>query len=163
MTNPLKIAFANDHAGFPQREPLIALLRQMGHEIQDYGSASPDAVDYADYSGPACEAVRDGRADRAILVCGSGIGMSIAANRFPGIRCALVTDEFAARSSRSHNNANVLALRAREQSAALNDAIVKVWLETPFEGGRHQRRIEKIESVSRDAVCGPQSQSEVEK
>ncbi len=141
----MKIAFANDHAGFPARERILAKLHSLGHEVVDFGASSDSAVDYADFARPAACALAKGDVDRAVLVCGSGIGMSITANRVPGVRCALVTDLFAAEGSRRHNNANALALRAREQSADLNEAILEVWLNTPFDGGRHKRRIEKIE------------------
>lgn len=144
----MKIAFTNDHAGSPAREKLLAKLRELGHEVLDFGAKSEESVDYPDYAVPAVEALVRGDVDRAVLVCGSGIGMSMVANRFPGVRCALATDLFAAQASRSHNDSNALALRAREQSGDLNAEIIEKWLETPFEGGRHQRRVHKIDAVA---------------
>lgn len=145
----MKIAFSNDHAGSPMRTAVLQVLKELGHEVLDFGADGQCSVDYPDYALPALQALVKGEADRAILICGSGIGMSIVANRLPGVRCALVTDLFAAEMSRRHNDANCLALRAREQSADLNVEIVKKWLETPFEDERHSRRIEKIEQLTR--------------
>ncbi len=139
----MKIAIANDHAGAPMREVVVK-----GHEIVDCGTDGSCSVDYPDYAVKAVSLLVRRQVDRAILICGSGIGMSIVANRVPGVRCALATDLFAAEMSRRHNDANCLALRAREQSPELNSQIVEKWLETPFEGDRHSRRIEKIELVT---------------
>lgn len=150
----MKIAFSNDHAGAPMRSIILAKLQELGHEVIDYGAQGDCSVDYPDYAKPALEALVNGRVDRAILVCGSGIGMSIAANRIPAVRCALATDLFAAEMSRRHNDANCLALRAREQSPELNAQIVEKWLATPFEGGRHLRRIEKIETLADEVRRG---------
>jgi ribose 5-phosphate isomerase B len=155
----LKIAFANDHAGFPARERILVKLRSLGHEVVDFGVSSDSAVDYPDYARPAAQALAQGEVDRAVLVCGSGVGMSIAANRVAGVRCALVTDLFAAEGSRRHNNANALALRAREQSPDLNDAILELWLKTPFDGGRHKQRVDKIEE-SKQIPPNPDSTAE---
>lgn len=130
------------------RTAVVNVVRDLGHEILDFGADGACSVDYPDYALPAIRALLEGKADRAILICGSGIGMSIVANRFPGVRCALATDLFAAEMSRRHNDANCLALRAREQSPEMNTEIVKKWLETPFEGDRHLRRIEKIEKMT---------------
>lgn len=148
MPKSVKIAFSNDHAASDVRDALVAYLRELGHEVTDYGERNGQSVDYPDMALPAVRDVAEGRADRAVLVCGSGIGMSIVANRFPGVRCAMVTDEWAAEMSRRHNDANCIAIRAREQSIDLNKRILDKWLMTPFEGGRHQPRIDKIESVS---------------
>lgn len=147
----MKIAFANDHAAAGERQALITKMRAMGHEVVDFGSSEPGPVDYPDYAAPAARALSAGETDCAVLICGSGVGMSIVANRFPGVRCALVTDLFAAESSRRHNNANCLALRAREQSRELNEQILETWLATPFDGGRHEHRVRKIDEVARDA------------
>ena len=143
----MKIAFSNDHAGFPSRGALLKRLGELGHEVVDFGAKSTESVDYPDYAVPACEALVRGDVERAVLVCGSGVGMSIVANRFRGIRCALVTDLFAAEASRRHNNANCLALRNREQTDEMNVKILEIWLTTPFEERRHTRRIEKIELI----------------
>ncbi|MCX7018001.1 MAG: ribose 5-phosphate isomerase B [bacterium] len=151
----MKIAFANDHAGFGAREHLVSRIRVLGHEVVDFGSNSDKPVAYAVYAKPAIKALLAGQVDRAVLVCGSGVGMSVAANRYPGVRCALVTDLFAARVSRTHNDSNCLALRAREQSESLNDEILEIWFNTPFEGGRHIERIEKIETeAAGNCGCG---------
>lgn len=142
----MKIAFSNDHAAVESRH-LIKEMTAKGHEVQDFGVPTPERVDYPDVAAPAIKALVSGEVDRAILVCGSGIGMSIVANRVPGVRCALVTDKYAAEMSRMHNDANCLALRSREQSEALNSEILALWLDTGYEGGRHQGRVEKIEAV----------------
>ena len=144
----MRIAFANDHAATDARPAILARLAELGHDVVDFGTASRDPVDYPDPAANASRALSSGRADRAVMVCGSGIGMSIVANRFHGVRCALVTDTWAAAMCRLHNDANALALRAREQDPAVNAAILDLFLETPFEGGRHKRRVEKIEQVS---------------
>jgi len=141
----MKIAFANDHAAADVRDRIVEELKRLGHEVEDFGSHGRQPVDYADYAVKALAAYKEGKADRVVLMCGTGLGMSYVGNRIPGVRCALCTDEFAAKMSRSHNDANCLALRAREQDPELNRKILKLWLETPFEGGRHQQRIDKIE------------------
>lgn len=142
----MKIAFSNDHAAVASRH-LINELRAAGHEVSDYGVPTEERVDFPDVAAPALQDLVDGNVDRVVLVCGSGIGMSIVANRVPGIRCAMVTDAYAAEMSRRHNNANCLALRSREQSEALNSELLSIWLKTEFEDGRHDQRNEKIESV----------------
>jgi ribose 5-phosphate isomerase B len=145
----VKISFSNDHAAVAVRDSLLAKMRSLGHEVVDFGARTSESVDYADSAAPALDSLAKGEVDRAVLVCGSGIGMSIVANRVPGVRCALVTDLFAAEMSRLHNDANCLALRAREQDSSINEQIIEKWLATGFEGGRHTRRVEKIEEVSR--------------
>lgn len=147
----MKIAFSNDHAAVASRH-LIDELKKAGHEVLDFGVSTEDRVDYPDVAAPALEALKRGEADRIVLVCGSGIGMSIVANRVPGVRCALVTDPWAAEMCRHHNDSNCLALRSREQSEAVNSQLLKIWLETPFDHGRHEERIEKIEAVG--SACG---------
>lgn len=144
----MKIAFSNDHAAADVREAIVNTLRELGHEVIDYGERDGQSVDYPDKAAPAVRDLAEGKVERAVLVCGSGIGMSIVANRFPGVRCAMVTDEWAAEMSRRHNDANCIALRAREQSVEANRRILETWLNTEFEGGRHQPRVDKIESVS---------------
>lgn len=131
------------------RSVVLEVIKGLGHEVVDYGAKGDCSVDYPDFAAPALRALLRQEVDRVILICGSGIGMSIVANRIPGIRCALATDLFAAEMSRRHNDANCLALRAREQSPELNAQIVRRWLETPFEGGRHEPRIQKIEEVAK--------------
>jgi ribose 5-phosphate isomerase B len=145
----MKIAFSNDHAAVEERQRMIDEIRKLGHDVVDFGTKESKSVDYPDMAEKAIEAVAEGDVDRTILVCGTGIGMSMVANRVPGVRCAVATDIFGAEMSRRHNDANCLALRAREQSPELNDEIIKTWLETPFEGGRHLNRVQKIDSVGK--------------
>lgn len=145
----MKIAFSNDHAALDAREPLIEALRGMGHEVLDFGISENTSVDYPDVAKPAVEALASGEVDRTVLVCGSGIGMSMVANRYPGVRCALTTDVYGAEMSRKHNDANCLALRSREQTPEANAQILQTWIETEFEGGRHSARVQKIEDISR--------------
>lgn len=142
----MKVAFANDHAGLAMRGVLLDELRRRGAEVLDFGTDSSESVDYPDYAHLAARAVASGLADRAVLVCATGIGISIAANKVPGVRCALVLDEYSAQMSRLHNDANVIALRGREFDPELNRRLLGIWLETAFSGdARHQRRIDKIE------------------
>lgn len=130
------------------REHLLPILKQLGHEVLDFGADGQASVDYPDYASPALRALISGQVERTILVCGSGVGMSIVANRIPGVRCALAVDVWTAEMSRRHNDTNCLALRAREQDPKVNVAIVEKWLATDFEGDRHRRRIEKIEEIA---------------
>ncbi|MCG6947543.1 MAG: ribose 5-phosphate isomerase B [Acidobacteria bacterium] len=139
------IVIASDHAGVDLKARLIELIGEAGHEIQDFGPAATGSVDYPDYAHAVAEAVADGRADRGILICGTGIGMSLAANRHPRIRAALCHDALTAEMARLHNDANVLCVGARTTGEAVVEQIVRIFLTTAFEGGRHQRRVEKIE------------------
>jgi len=145
----MKIAFGCDHRGFQQRDQILHHLKKLGHEILDFGTNSISSVDYPDYAAKVAKMVAAKKADFGILVCSTGIGMSIAANKVTGIRAALCTDEFAAKMARAHNDANILALRGQNQSPELNLAIINLFLETEFEGGRHQRRINKIRNLER--------------
>lgn len=146
----MRIAVANDHRGAMVREQVIEHLKKRGHEVVDFGTDSAAcAVDYPDYAAKASRAVASREVDRAILICATGIGMSIAANKIPGIRCAVCTDEYGAQMARSHNDANVLALRSQYQDPALNLRIVDIFLETEFQGGRHLRRLNKIRNLER--------------
>ncbi len=147
----MKIAFSNDHAAVASRH-LIDELRAAGHEGVDYGVPTEERVDYPDVAAPAIKDLASHNVDRTVLVCGSGVGMSIVANRVPGIRCVLAVDNYSAEMSRKHNDANCLALRSREQSEQLNSEILKTWLNTEFEQGRHDQRNQKIESVG--SSCG---------
>jgi ribose 5-phosphate isomerase B len=140
----VKIAIGNDHGGLNFKGEVLDLLRELGHEVVDFGCNSPESVDYPDYAELVCGAILDGRCQRGILICGSGVGMSMAANRRQGIRAALCQEQFTARMSREHNNANVLCLGARVVGPSLAVEIVRTWLTTEFAGGRHQRRIEKF-------------------
>lgn len=144
----MKIALASDHAGFACKERLRQLLQEVGHEVRDYGAYSEDSSDYPDFAVPAAEAVARGEVDRGILICGSGVGMSIVANKIPGVRAANCCTEEMARLSRQHNDANVLTLGARLVSFEQVWRMVEVFLTTPFEGGRHARRVEKIHHMT---------------
>ena len=145
----MRIALGADHAGFPLKEDLKTFLVDEGHEIQDHGTDSADPVDYPPFCAAAARAVSTGAADRAIVLGGSGQGEQIAANKVDGIRAALCHDLFLARLSRQHNDANVLAMGARVIAPAYAREIVLVWLETPFEGGRHVPRLEQIAEIER--------------
>jgi len=140
----MKILVTGDHAGMAIRNELRGLLEEMGIEYEDAGCACETSVDYPDYALPAAERIAKGEFDRGIFVCGTGIGMSISANKVAGIRCALVHDIYSAKLTRQHNNSNVLAMGERVIGAGLAREIAKTWLETEFDGGRHERRIDKI-------------------
>jgi ribose 5-phosphate isomerase B len=143
MPGPLLIA--SDHAGFELKERLKAALLRLQVAFEDLGTASTESVDYPDYARKVAEAVSQGRAERGLLVCGSGQGMAMTANRYPGVRAALAVDEEMARLAREHNDANVLALGGRLVDPERAERILKTWLETPFAGGRHAGRVRKIE------------------
>jgi ribose 5-phosphate isomerase B len=140
----MRIALGSDHRGFETKKRVAALLQKMGHEVLDLGPASSESVDYPDYAFEVARAVSEGRVDRGILACGTGIGMCIAANKVPGVRAAPCHDTVTAEMSRRHNDANVLCLSADMLGEELIDNMVKIWLECAFEGGRHARRVEKI-------------------
>jgi ribose 5-phosphate isomerase B len=141
----MKLVIGCDHAGFELKQYVQDLLSKLGHDVLDVGTDSEASVDYPDYAQAACRAVLGEKAQRAILVCGSGVGMSMAANRFRGIRAVLCTDLYLAKFSRLHNDANVLCLPGRLMGKGLAEEVVKTWLETPFEGGRHERRVKKMD------------------
>jgi ribose 5-phosphate isomerase B len=141
----VKIALGSDHAGFALKEFIKDLLVKDGYQVTDLGAFSEASVDYPDYGLPVAQLVADGSVEKGILVCGTGVGMSIVANRVRGVRAALVTDVYVAEQSRRHLDANVLVLGGRNTGQGLAEAIVKVWLTTAFEGGRHEKRIEKID------------------
>ncbi len=145
----MRIALASDHAGFALKEALKAFLASEGHEVLDLGTDSSEPVDYPPICAAAAREVVAGRADRAILVGGSGQGEQIVANKVPGIRAALCNDLFTARLSREHNDANVLTMGGRIVATALAEEIVRVWLATGFDGGRHARRVEQIGEIER--------------
>ncbi len=140
----MKIAIAFDHGGYPYKDAVIYYLSSHGHEFIDFGTNSEDSCDYPDFCIPACKAVADKTADYGILICGTGIGMSICANKIKGIRCAHVTDAFSADATRKHNNTNVIALGARITSKEDVIKFIDIFLNTEFEGGRHQARVDKI-------------------
>lgn len=138
------VAIGADHAGFPLKAALAEALREMGHPVLDLGTDGTASVDYPDFAHAVCRAVAGGRARFGVLVCGTGIGMSIAANRHPEIRCALVHDATGARLTRAHNDANVLALGARMTGVEPALDALRAFLATPYEGGRHDRRLAKL-------------------
>ena len=146
----VKIAIGCDHAGFGLKEEIMPLLRDMSAEIIDCGTHSAESVDYPDFGGKVSGMVSSGEAERGILLCGTGIGMSMVANKFPNVRAALCNDLFCARMSRLHNDANILVLGGRIIGKDLASEIVKVWLGTAFEGARHMRRIDKITKIEKD-------------
>ncbi len=138
------VAIAADHAGFGLKAVLARVLESEGWSVLDFGTNGPDSVDYPDFAHLACSAVESGQARLGVLVCGTGIGMSIAANRHAGIRCALLHDTTGARLTRAHNDANVLAMGARMIGEEVALDILRVFLATPYEGGRHDRRLSKL-------------------
>ena len=141
------IALGADHAGFELKEALKPMLDARGVRWHDFGTTSAASVDYPDYASAVAEAVAGGTADRGILVCGSGVGMAIAANKVPGIRAAAILDTDDGRLAREHNDINVLALGARRTPAAEAELILEVFLGTPFSGGRHAQRVHKIQQI----------------
>lgn len=149
----MKIAIGSDHAGFSMKEELIPLLQQWGYEVKDFGTYSPQSIDYPDVAKPVCEAVRMGYFERGILICGTGIGMSIAANKCKGIRCALCSEGYSARLTRLHNDSNVLALGARVTGIELAIDIAKTWLGTEFPNEeRNARRISKLALIEDERI-----------
>jgi len=144
------LILGSDHAGFDLKEAVKKDLLEQGFSVTDVGTDGAGAVDYPDYARPVAGAVSEGAFPRGILVCGSGVGMSITANRYPGVRAALCLDEETARMSRLHNDSNVLVLAGRKTSPEAARGIVRVWLETEFEGGRHERRLGKIREIEAD-------------
>ena len=140
----MKIAIGSDHGGYGLKQAIVDILQQDGHEVADCGCNSPDSVDYPDFAEQVCRTVLAGDAALGILICGTGIGMSMAANRHRGIRAALCHNEYTARMSREHNDANVLCLGERVLGIGVAGAIVDAWLRSEFGGGRHQRRIAKF-------------------
>jgi ribose 5-phosphate isomerase B len=151
----MRIAIGADHAGFALKQHLVGTLRRLGHEVDDFGTHSEEPVDYPEICANVGRAVAGGKADRGVVIGGSGQGEQIAANKIPGIRAALCNDLYTTRMSRQHNDANVLAIGGRIVAPGLADEILALWLTTSFEGGRHQRRVDQIARIEkqRDAVC----------
>jgi len=143
----MKIAFGCDHGGYDLKEDVIDFLKSKDIEVLDLGTHSTASVDYPDYGRAVGEAVASKEADLGVIICGTGIGISLAANKVEGIRAAVVSDTFSARMARMHNNANVLAFGARVVGKGLAIDILKAWLESSFEGGRHKRRVDKIMAI----------------
>lgn len=140
----MKIAIASDHAGFSLKSSVVKAVAELGHQAIDLGTTDLSSVDYPDYAGKVAQMIESRGAELGVLVCGSGIGMSIAANRHRRVRAAVCTNEFEARMARAHNNANVLCMGERVIGPGTARGILEVFLSTPFEGGRHQRRIDKL-------------------
>lgn len=140
----MKIALACDHGGLDLKKAIHTYVEQLGYEVVDFGTNTTDSCDYPDYASVAAKAVANKECDRGIIVCGTGIGVSIVANKVNGIRCALVHDTFSAKATREHNDTNVLALGQRVIGEGLALDVVRIWLETEYEGGRHDLRIEKM-------------------
>lgn len=144
------IVIASDHAGFELKARVIELLHGAGCEVRDLGPADASPVDYPDFAHRVAGVVASGEAERGVLICGTGIGMSMTANRHAGVRAALCHDAFTAEMARRHNDANVLCLGARSTGVGVAEQVVRIFLETPFEGGRHQRRADRIETERED-------------
>ena len=143
----MKVAVASDHAGWKLKKFVKRTLEERGFEVVDLGTHSEESVDYPDFAAAACEKVLEGKAERAVLCCGSGVGMSMTANRFRGIRAVLCTGIYLAKYSRLDNNANVLCLPGRLMGEELAAEVLETWFSTPFEGGRHERRTKKMDNL----------------
>lgn len=143
----MRFAIGCDHAGLSLKNQLLHRLRELGHDVHDYGTHGTDSVDYPDYAGLVARAVASGEADQGVLICGTGVGMAISANKVAGVRAAVVSDTFSARATRQHNDANVLCMGERVVGPGLALDILDAWLGASFEGGRHQRRIDKIHAL----------------
>jgi ribose 5-phosphate isomerase B len=148
----MKIAIASDHAGYPEKEQLKPLLDELGIQYEDLGTVSTDSVDYPDYARKVGDEVASGHVDQGLLVCGSGTGMAIAANKVPGVRAAVAWNEEIARLAREHNDANVLSLGARVTPYDELVKIVRAWFGANFDGGRHERRVEKIREIEKEEI-----------
>ena len=149
----MRIVVASDHRGFQIKEQIVDLLKRQGHDVEDAGTSSLESVDYPDFAAIVARKVSNQQADRGILICGTGIGMAIAANKFKGVRAAPCTDEVTAEMSRRHNDLNVLCLSADLLSARMVERMVDTWINTEFEAGRHLRRIEKISNLEEEGGC----------
>lgn len=145
----MRIAIGCDHGGIVLKPAILKYLEDNGIEYVDYGTYTTDSVDYPDYAVPVAEAVQSGAADKGILMCGTGIGITIAANKFDGIRAAVVSDEFCAAATAEHNNANILGLGGRVVTPEKAVKLVDIWLNTPYAGGRHQNRLDKITAIEK--------------
>jgi len=150
----MKIAVGSDHRGVAVKQRIVPLLRQHGHEVIDAGPDNPGSVDYPDYALEVARAVGEGRVERGILICGTGIGMCIAANKVRGARAAPCHDSITAELSRRHNDSNILCLSADLLGEELIERMIRIWLETPFEGGRHARRVDKIMKYEAEQAGG---------
>ena len=143
----MRIAIASDHRGYVIKGKILALIAELGHQASDMGTDSSESVDYPDFGAKVARAVSEGAVDRGVLICGTGMGMCITANKFPGVRACTCHDDLTAEMSRRHNDANVLCLSADLLGDRLVNRMVEIWLKTEFEGGRHARRVEKIGQI----------------
>jgi ribose 5-phosphate isomerase B len=151
----VKLAIGCDHGGFELKEEVLKFIRTVSNiEVSDFGPAGRESVDYPDYGAKVSDAVSKGAVDRGILICGTGIGMSIVANKYPKVRAALCHDHFTAQMSREHNDANLLVMGERVLGKGVALEIVKTWLDTPFAGGRHQKRLDKIQTIEKTLIQG---------
>jgi len=148
----MKVAIASDHAAFDLKAELATWLQEQGHDVLDLGPSTKDSVDYPDFGYLLAEAVAGGKAERGVALCGTGIGISIAVNRNPAVRCALVSEPVSARLTRQHNDANIIAMGERVIGVEVAKASLEAFLSTEFEGGRHARRVEKLSRVPQDAI-----------
>lgn len=153
----MRISIGADHAGFQLKEKLRRWLLDQGHEVIDHGTNNSESSDYPDFAFAVAQDVGEGRAERGVLVCSTGVGMSIAANKVPGVRAALAWNEDVVRLTREHNNANVLTLGARYLTPEDAETLVRIFLDTPFQGGRHERRVEKIRDAEQRIQNGDQA------
>ncbi|WP_040952300.1 ribose 5-phosphate isomerase B [Gorillibacterium massiliense] len=152
----MKVAIGADHAGYALKGGIVDFIKSLGHEVEDFGTHSANSVDYPDFASLVCRHVLSGEADKGVLICGTGIGMSIAANKIPGIRCALVHDLFSAKATREHNDSNILAMGERVIGPGMAQEIVRVWLETEFsQGERHKARVSKVMALEESASLHP--------
>lgn len=151
----MRIAIGCDHRGFEAKRRLINTLQQLGHDVVDLGTVTNDSCDYPDYAYAVAKRVSTGESDRGLLICGTSLGMCIAANKVRGVRAASCQDLITAEMSRRHNDANVLCLSADLLGEELMDQMVRIWLDTPFEAGRHARRVEKIAQIEADERARP--------
>ena len=160
----LKVAIGADHAGFQAKKALAEFLRREGFEVQDVGAQNEESSDdYPDFASRVAQLVSGGRCDRGILVCGTGIGMGMAANKFPGVRAAVCHNEYTAQAARSHNNANVLCMGGRVLTPQRMLKLTRIFLQTEAEGGRHKRRVDKIERMEREQMCKPPGRTQRER
>lgn len=149
----MKIAIGCDHAGLALKKEILPVLKELSVDWEDFGTDIEESVDYPDFGEKVSRAVSNGKLEKGILICGTGIGMSIVANKFPGVRASLCSETYSAKMSRLHNDANVLILPGRLIDNETAREIVKVWFTTPFEGGRHQRRLDKIKAIEARLKC----------
>ena len=152
----MKIAFASDHVGYPMKLELMKYVQSLGHETKDYGAFSTERTDYPIWGSAAARAVASGEMDRGIVICGTGIGIGIAANKINGIRCVTCSEPYSAELSRQHNNSNMLSMGARVIGEELAKMIVRIWLQTEYEGGRHQRRIDQLAELEEHQQIMPE-------